>query len=328
MMNRRGFTQALGVAQWLLAGVGSAEAQTSSYPAKQIQMVVGFPAGQSSDVSARMIASQLGTELKQSVWVDNRVGASGIIAHQYVKGAPADGYTLLYGSSGTLAINPTLYKRLPYDPLKDFTPVVLINTSTMFLVTAADSPVKNFKDFVSYVRAQPGKVSYGSSGNGTTGHIAMELLKMEANLDLLHVPYKGSPPMMTDLIAGRVQFAFDVSNSIMPFVQSGRLKLLGASTSERVSWAPDVPTIAEQGLPGFEAMTWAGIVAPTGTPANVIETLNAAANRALAAKTIVEYFNKSGSTIRGGSPADFGRFIQDEIVKWRKAVLASGAQID
>jgi len=327
MTNRRSFAKALGACPLMLAPLPRAWAQPG-YPAKQIQMVVGFPAGQSSDISARAIAAQLSAELKQMVWIDNRVGASGIIAHQYVKGAPPDGYTLLYGSSGTLAINPTLYKKLPYDPLKDFTPVVLINTSTMFLATAADSPVKNFKELIEFVRANPGKVSYGSSGNGTTSHIAMELLKSEANLDMMHVPYKGSPPMMTDLIAGRVHFAFDVSNSIMPFVQSGRVRLLGTSTGERMPWAPDVPTIAEQGLPGFEAATWAGIVAPAGTPAAVIEALNAAANRALAARPVLEYFAKAGSTIRGGSAAAFGKFIQSEIVKWRKAVLASGAQID
>lgn len=324
MIHRRSFSAALGAAPLLAA---RAFAQPT-YPGRPVQMVVGFPPGQASDVGARVVGVKFGDELQQTVYVENKVGAAGIIAHQYVKNAPADGYTLLYGSTGTLAINPGLYRKLPYDPLKDFAPVVLLNSSPMFLVTPVETPVRNLKEMIAYAKASPGKIAYGSSGNGVTQHIAMEMLKKEAGIDMLHVPYKGSPPMVTDLIAGRVQFAFDVSTSILPHAKSGRVRLLGVSSAERLSTLPDVPTIAEQGLPGFEALTWAGLLVPANTRAPVIERLGQAANSALRSKQVLDHYAKSESTPRGGSPQEFGRFLKSEIDKWGKAVTASGAHLD
>jgi tripartite-type tricarboxylate transporter receptor subunit TctC len=324
MIRRRSFAAALGAAPLL----GTRAFAQETYPSRPVQMVVGFPPGQASDVGARVVGIKLGEELHQTVYVENKVGAAGIIAHQYVKNAPADGYTLLYGSTGTLAINPGLYRKLPYDPLKDFAPVVLLNSSPMFLVTPVETPVRNLKEMIAYVKASPGKIAYGSSGNGVTQHIAMEMLKKEAGIDMLHVPYKGSPPMVTDLIAGRVQFAFDVSTSILPHARSGRVRLLGVSSAERIPTMPDVPTIAEQGLPGFEALTWAGLLVPAKTPAAVVERLNTAANAALRSKQVLDHYAKSESTPRGGSPDAFGLFLQSEVDKWGKAVAASGAHLD
>ena len=216
MTSRRTFTRALALAPLTLASTPGARAQQPGYPAHPIQLIVGYPAGNASDIGARLMALKMGEELKQTIYVDNKAGATGIIAHQSVKNAAPDGYTLLYGSTATLAINPALVRKLPYDPLKDFVPVMLINSSPMFLVTAAQTPVSNFKEMVAYVKARPGQVSYGSSGIGVTQHIAMEMLKKKAGIEMLHVPYKGSSAMVTDLIGGRVQFAFDTSTSILP----------------------------------------------------------------------------------------------------------------
>ena len=329
MSNRRAFMLAASTAALLGTVLPRASAQQRTFPSRPIQLVVGFPPGQASDVGARLIALKMGEALEgATVFVDNKPGAAGIIAHQFVKNAEANGYTMLYGSSGTLAINPTLYRKLPYQPLKDFAPVALLNSSPMFLAAPTELPVKNFEDMVAYVKARPGQISYGSSGNGATQHIAMELLKKEAGLDMVHVPYKGSPPMVTDLIAGRIQFAFDVSTSILPHAKAGRVRLLGISSAERLPIAPDVPTIAEQGLPGFEALTWAGLLVPAGTPAAVVETLNAAVNQALKNPDAIEHYARTGSTVKGGTAAAFGSFMEREIAKWSKAVIASGAQVD
>ena len=323
MLRRRDFIGSAALAVGLPAtGIAGA------YPDRPVQMVVGFPAGQASDIGARVLAARMGPELGQSVFVDNRAGAMGIIGHQFAKGAAADGYTVLYGSSGTLAINPALYRKLPYDPLKDFAPVVLLNSSPMLLVAANDTPVRSVPEMLAFARANRGKVNYGSSGNGATQHIAMEMLKKEAGIELLHVPYKGSPAMVTDLIAGRVQFAFDVSTSILPHVQAGRVRLLAVSSAERLPSLPDVPTVAEQGLPGFEALTWAALLVPAGTPQPVVQQLNAAANRALRSREVQEHFAKSESRARGGSPQELAAFLRQEVKKWGEAVAASGAQVD
>ncbi|MEJ7687367.1 MAG: tripartite tricarboxylate transporter substrate binding protein [Variovorax sp.] len=327
MTTRRAFAAALGAGPLMLSGFSRTFAQ-DKFPSRPIQLVVGFPPGQASDVGARVVAMRMGEELKQSIYVDNKVGAAGIIAHQFVKNAAPDGYTLLYGSTGTLAINPALYRKLPYDPLQDFAPVALLNASPMFLATTVQTPVNNFAEMIAYVKARPGQLSYGSSGNGVTQHIAMEMLKKEAGLDMVHIPYKGSPPMMTDLIAGRVHFAFETSTAILPQAKAGRVKLLAISSKERLASMPDVATIAEQGLPGFEAATWAGLMVPARTPAAIVEQLNAAVNRALKAKEVMEHYAKSESVPKGGTADAFAQFLKQEGAKWGKAVAASGAQVD
>lgn len=299
-----------------------------NYPSRPIRIVVGFPSGQAIDGVARYFAQKLSEELKQPVIVDNRAGASGIIAHEHVKNAQPDGYTLLITSGATMAINPALFKKLSYDPIKDFTPVILTNTTPMFLAANPSVPVVTFTEMLTYVKARPGKLAYGSGGSGLTQHIAMEMLKKAAGVDLLHVPYKGSPAMVTDLIGGQVQFAFDTSTSILPHAANGRVKLLGVTSLTRSAAAPNVPTLAEQGLPGFEALTWAGLVAPAGTPPSIVEKVNAAMNTVLKTPATATYLAGIGATVSGGTPADFDRFIRKELVRWGTAVKDSGAQVD
>lgn len=305
----------------------SAAHAVTRYPDRTIQLVVGFPAGQASDVGARLMARQMSDGLKRTIYVDNKAGASGIIAHQFVKNAQPDGYTLLYGSTGTLAINPALYKKLPYDPAKDFAPVVLLNRSPMFLVAAASVPVSNVQEMISYAKSKADEIAYGSAGIGTTQHVAMEMLKKHGGLHMLHVPYKGSPQMVTDLIAGRVQFAFDTSTSILPHAASGAVKLLGVSSLLRSDVSPDTPTLAEQGLSGFEATTWAGLLAPAGVSRDTIDILNAAANASLESPAVLDYHKRNGTVPIGGSPDQFAQFLVQEQTKWGAAVIASGANL-
>jgi tripartite-type tricarboxylate transporter receptor subunit TctC len=328
MISRRSFARALLAAPLAGPAAGTAFAQDGDYPSRVVQLVVGFPAGQASDIGARLMAKQMGDDLKQSVYVDNKPGATGIIAHQFVKNAPPDGYTFLFGSTATLAINPSLFRKLPYDPLKDFAPVALLWISPMFLVASPTLPVKSFAEAVAYVKTHPGKTTYGSGGSGSTQHISMELLKRETGLDMMHVPYKGTPGMLNDLIAGRVDFAFESASSIVPYIQAKSVKVLATSVASRLPIMPDVPTIAEQGLPGFEAMTWAAFVAPAGTPAPVVARLNQAANKGLASQEMADNFAKTYAQPRPGTPADLQAFMRKEIEKWGRAVAASGAQVD
>ncbi len=327
MTTRRTFTQALALSPLMLSRFPDAFAQ-AKYPTKQIQMVVGFPPGQSSDIGARMIAKQMSEILKQTVFVENKPGAATIIGHQYLKGAAPDGYTIGYSSTGPLAINPTLYKKLPYDPQTDFEPIILLNFSPVFLVTHKDMPVNNFKEAVAYIKANPGKVEYGSGGSGLTVHITMELMKKEAGLDMLHVPYKGAAPMITDLIAGRVQFAFEVASAILPFAESGQVKVLGVAALERSSAAPKVPTLHEQGLTGFESSTWGVLLAPKGTPKEIISILNEAANKGIRTKEAMDQFARNGSEVKGGTPEECAAFMKREREKWAPVILSSGAQVD
>ncbi len=310
----------------LAATLGSAA--TAGFPEHPIRLVVGFPAGQSSDTSARRMAQSMSITLKQTVFVENRPGAAGIISHEAVKNAPADGYTLLMGSTGTLAINPSLYRKLPYDPAKDFEPVSLIAAAPLVLFAAANSPVNNLQELIAYAKARPGKVSYGSGGSGTTQHIAMEMLKKEAGIFMLHIPYKGSSAMITDVIGGQIDFAFEPAGAVLPFAKTGRIKLLGFATAKRNLIAPDVPTLAEQGLPGFEAVPWSGILAPKGTPPEIIQQLNEAVNKALKDPVVTDEFARTASYALGGTPAEFRKFMQADTARWGKAVKASGAQVD
>ena len=326
-MHRRQFSKMMAstVALTTVAQIGQTQER---FPSRPIRLVVGFPAGQSSDVGARIVAARLGEEMGQPVIVDNKPGASGIIAHEFVKKAPPDGYTLLLTSTAPLAINPFLFRKIPYDSTKDFTPIILINTSPMFLVTAAESPFNTLHEFIDYAKANPGKVSYGSSGSGTTGHIAMEMLKSETGLNAAHIPYKGSGALITDIIGGRVQAGFDAASSIAPLLSAGKVKALAASGAERSPRFPKVPTVAEQGVPNFEALTWAGLVGPAGMSPTVVEQLNAAVNRALKNVQVQKHYESVGSVVNGGTAASFDQLIRRELKRWGPAVKASGAQLD
>lgn len=327
MTSRRDFTKGLLASPFILPASSHAFAQ-DKYPSRPIQMVVGFPPGQSSDIGARAIAKNMSDVLKQSVYVENKPGAATIIGHQFLKAAPPDGYTIAFSSTAPMAINPTLYKNLPYDPQKDFDPIILLNFSPMFLVAGKDTPVNNYKEMLEYVKANPGKVNYGSGGSGLTNHITMELMKRDAGIDMMHIPYKGAAPMITDLIAGRVQFAFEVSTAILPFVAGGNVKLLGAASLERSPVAPEVPTLHEQGLKNFESGTWGVLIAPKGTPKPIIERLNEAANIASKTPEMLAFYKGNGSTPRGGTPEYLGDFMKREREKWAPVIIASGAQVD
>jgi tripartite-type tricarboxylate transporter receptor subunit TctC len=327
MTTRRTFTKAMALSPLMLSQVASALAQ-AKYPTKQIQMVVGFPPGQASDIGARVIAKQMSDILKQTIFVENKPGAATIIGHQYLKAAAPDGYTIGYSSTGPLAINPTLYKKLPYDPQTDFEPIILLNHSPVFFVTHKSMPVSTYQEAIAYIKANPGKVEYGSGGSGLTVHITMELLKKEAGVDMLHVPYKGAAPMITDLIAGRVQFAFEVASAILPFAESGNVKLLGVAALQRSAAAPQVPTLHEQGLTGFESSTWGVLLAPKGTSKEIIQILNEAANAGIKTKEVMESFARNGSEAVGGTPEHCAAFMKKEREKWAPVILASGAQVD
>lgn len=299
-----------------------------AWPQRPIRIVVGFPAGQAADSIARAVAHKLSEILRQSVVVDNRPGAAAIIAAETVKTAAPDGYTLLVGSNGSLAVNPALFRKLSYDPVKDFEPVSLLAGAPFILFTSASIPVRNLKESLEYAKARAGKVSYGSPGSGTGGHISMEMLKKATGAEVVHVPYKGSPPMITDVIGGQLDFGFDSAASIIPFARGGRVRLLAVTSAQRSPFAPEVPTVAEQGLPGFEAVGWTGLVAPRGTPAGVIQILNTAVNQALADPVVIANLDKTCAIPLGGSPSHFQQFLQSEIARWGKAVQDSGAQVD
>jgi tripartite-type tricarboxylate transporter receptor subunit TctC len=328
MPKRRELGRVLALASVALLPGTSRAQERGGYPNRPIRMVVGFPPGQSLDITSRAVAPRLGEALGQPVVVDNKPGATGIISHEAVRDAAPDGYTLLMGSGATLAINSGLYRNLPYQPLRDFTPIALVNTGPMYLVTGAATPVNSLAEMLAYVRARPDQLSYGSGGSGLTQHVAMEMLKKQAGLDMLHVPYRGSPPMVTDLIAGRVQFGFDTSTSILPHAEAGRVKLLGITSATRAPRTPEVPTIAEAGLPGFLALTWAGLVGPARLPGAIVERLNTAMNQALRVPELLAHFEASGSTVQGGTAEEFRAFMQAELARWGEAVAASGAQID
>ena len=327
MTTRRTFTKALALSPLMLPSLREALAQ-AKYPTRQIQMVVGFPPGQSSDIGARNLAKHMSDVLKQSVYVENKPGAATIIGHQYLKAAAPDGYTIGYSSTGPLAINPTLYKKLPYDPQTDFEAIILLNSSPVYLVCNSKVPVSNYKEAIAYIKANPGKVEYGSGGSGLTVHITMELMKKQAGVDMLHVPYKGAAPMITDLIAGRVQFAFEVATAILPFAEAGQVKVLGVASLKRSAAAPQVPTLDEQGLTGFESSTWGVLLAPKGTSRDIINILNDAANKAIRTPESLEFFAKNGSEAKGGTPEECAAYMKREREKWAPAIIASGAQVD
>lgn len=298
------------------------------YPSKTVRIVVGYPAGQTVDIIARNYAVALTRELGQAVYVDNKAGANGSLGAQEVKRAAPDGYTLLLGTLGQMAINPTLYKKLPYDTLKDFAPVALLSVGPLFLVATPSFPPNNVTELIAYAKARPGKVDYGSGGNGITAHLAMEMFQDQAGIKLNHIPYKGSPAALNDVMGGQVSLMFDAGPSALPHVKSGKLKALGVSSLKPNMQLPSVATLDSQGLKGFEINSWVGILAPAGTPPEVMAKLNAALQRASASPEIQASMRSTGSELVNETPAQFASFLQAEVKKWGKAVVDGGVQID
>lgn len=310
-----------------LLGLTPSHAQPD-YPTKAVRIVIGTPPGDSADATARALASQLARQTGQSFFVDNKPGAHGIIAAEVVKNAAPDGYTLLLSTGGPMAINPSLYKKLPYNTLKSFDPIVPLSTGPLYLVVNTSLPIKNVKELVAYAKSRPGKMSYGSGGSGTTQHLAMETLKKSMGLDMLHVPYKGSPAVLQDLIGGQIQLTFDAGASILPQIRSGKVRLIGVASDARSPLTPDVPTLTEQGVPAFRAVVWSGLFAPAGTPPAAMAKLNALVNQALRDPAFAAQMRAQGGEPAGGGSAEFRSFVEAEIARWAKAVADSGATVD
>lgn len=300
-------------------------AHAQSFPTKPITLVVPHSAGGTSDILARTVAAEAAKTLGQTIVIDNKGGANGTIAAKQVASSAPDGYTLLLATASTHGINPSLYSRISYDAVKDFTPVTLLATVPNVLVVGPNVKAANVQELIAYVRSQGDKTNMGSAGAGTPGHLAGEMFKSEAKLEFTHVPYKGGSPAITDLIGGQVDFLFTTIPGVLPHVKAGTLRALAVTSPERSSAMPDVPTMAESGLPGFQAVSWHGIVAPAGTPDAVVARLNEALSGALAAPEVKQRLLEEGARASGVNTAEFGKFIQTEIAAWAKAVKDSGA---
>ncbi|HSW23718.1 MAG TPA: tripartite tricarboxylate transporter substrate binding protein [Burkholderiaceae bacterium] len=316
------FTQAACALLTSAALVGAACAQ--AWPAKPVRVVVAFTAGGTTDILARSIGQQLSEKLKQPFVIDNKPGAGGNLGTELVVRSAPDGYTLMVNSVGPIAVNPTLYPKLPYNPLAELVPVVLIADVPNVLVLHSSVPAKTFDEFLAYARANPGKLNYASTGIGTSAHLSGFLLGKRAGIEATHVPYKGAEALR-DLLAGRVQFMFATIPSVIAHIQSGALKPVAVSSAKRSRSLPDVPTVADSGFPGFEAGSWFGYFAPKGTPAEVITTLNKAVNEIIGVPTMEAQLLKEGADPAGGTPEQFSQFVQREYDKWRLVVRESGA---
>lgn len=299
----------------------------AAYPDRPVRIIVGFSAGGSTDVVARIIAKQLTEQLGQSFVIENRPGAGSNIAAEQVVRADPDGYTL-YFMAVTNAINQSLYKNLNFDVIRDFTPIGMGAQVPNVLVVNPNVPAKSVKELVDYAKANPGKLAFASSGSGTSIHMAGELFKLQAGVDVLHVPYKGSAPALTDLIGGQVQFDFDNMPSAWPHVQSGKLRALAVTTLERSPTAPDLPTMAESGFPDFNVSSWFGLTAPAKTPPEVVRILNAAMVKAQDSPDVQNTFKQLGATGSKMTQPEFAAFVKSEVEKWAPVVKASGATVD
>jgi tripartite-type tricarboxylate transporter receptor subunit TctC len=303
-------------------------AAADDYPVRPVKIVVPFAPGGSTDVVARILADKLGAELKQTFIVDNRGGASGNIGADVVAKAPADGYTLLMGTTGVLSINAHLFKDMPFDPARDLAPVAYTSLITNILVVNPGVPARNVAELIALAKAKPGSLTFASSGAGSSTHLCAELFKSLAGVDILHVPYRGSSQALIDLIAGQVTMLFDNAPSSLPFVEQGKLRALAVTSARRLPNLPDVPTLDEAGVRGYEALSWSGLVAPAGTPRPVIDKLNAAVGRVLKMEDVKQRFATLGVEAVGGTPEQFGAHIRAESEKWGRVIKAANITLN
>jgi tripartite-type tricarboxylate transporter receptor subunit TctC len=300
----------------------------AQYPSKPIRLIVPFPPGGPTDIVGRLTAQKLTDALGQAVLVDNRSGASGTLGAEAAAKSPPDGYTLFFGTTGTLASAPSLFPNLSYDPVRSFAPISRLTNAVFLVVVNATVPVNSLRELIDYAKARPGQLAFGSGGNGHPLHIAGEMFKVAAGIDLVHVPYKGTGPALTDLIAGRTHVMFEQLPALHPHIRSGKLKPLAVAGPDRMGQLPEVPTSAQAGLPGYEVSAWFGLLAPAGTPRDIIARLNAETRKALSTAELQDAFAKHGIEAVGNSPEEFGALIVAEAAKWSQAVKLSGARLD
>jgi len=296
----------------------------NQFPIKSLRLLVGFSPGGASDITSRVVAQKMSEFFNQPVIVDNKPGASGMTAAMIVSKATPDGYTLLSGATSILAINPALMLNLEFDPIHDFSPVSQTVSMAQLLVTNLNLKATSLRDLISLAKVKPGVLNYSSSGNGSSSHLAMELFKVMANVDIVHIPFKGSGQSMPNLMANQVQLAFDPIPTSLPLFQSGKIKVLAISTLSRSNAIPEIETLSEAGVPGYESSMWYGILLPAKTPKNIINMHNKAVNYALKKADVSERFNQLGAQTKGSTSDEFSRLIHDEVIKWKKVVVSSG----
>ncbi len=300
----------------------------AQYPTKPIHLIVPFPPGGGNDTVARAIALQISPELGQPVVIDNRPGAGGSVGAELAAKAPPDGYTLFLAGVGSHVVNPNLHAKLPYDPVKDFAPVTLIASAPSVLVVNPSVPARNIAEFTAYARANPGKLNYASNGNGSAAQLAAAMYESMAGVKMVHVPYKGIAPALTDLLGGEVQLMFGTVVALVPHIQSGKLRALAVTGKKRSPLIPDVPTLRESGLPEYEAGSWYGIEAPAGTPRPIIDQLNALIVKALRQPEVAKRLAAEGAEVVGSTPEEFGAHIRSELARVEKVVRAAGIRIE
>ena len=324
-----GFTAATGLvaAAMLLAHSPSVSAQ-AAYPSRAIKLIVPFPAGGGTDLIAREVANKVAVSNGWSIIIDNKPGSGGNLGVDAAAKSAPDGYTLVLGQTSNLAINPTLYPKLPYNPEKDLTPIVTVASAPLALVVAADSPYKTVADVVAAAKAKPESLNYASSGSGTVAHLATELLQKTAGVKFTHVPYKGAAQGSTDLIGGQIQMYMSSVPTLIGFVNNGKMRFLAVTSAKRTADLPAVPTVAESGFKGFEAVTWFGIAGPAGLPKDMVAKLNAAFNKALQDPEVKKKLASQGTDALGGTPEQFAKLIHDDIGRWAPIVKESGAKVD
>jgi tripartite-type tricarboxylate transporter receptor subunit TctC len=314
----------------LLWGAGATweAAAQGAFPQRAVRLVVPFAAGGNTDLVARLVGAGMSEQLGQQVVIENKTGSGSVIAAEYVAQAPADGYTLLYNTVAH-AVSPALYKKLAFDPVKSFQPVALVARSPLILVVNTRLGVKDAPDLVARLRAEPGKHTFGTGGNGAAEHLAGELLKQLAKLDIVHVPYRGGAPALNDLVAGQISLMITPISAAMPHVKAGTVQGLAVSTTERVAMLPELPTIAESGVPGYDAYTWNAIYAPAGTPRAIVDRLNQAANQAVATPAIAQKIRDlANEPIEGSTPESLARFLAAEMTKWITLIQTAGVTPD
>jgi len=310
-----------------VAVLASTACPAQKYPDRPVRVLVPFPAAGGTDILARLFLQKVSERLGANFVIDNRAGAGGTIGTEIVAKAPPDGYTILVCSSSH-TINPSVYRKLGYDPIRDFAPVTMLASGPGLLVVHPSVPARNVKELIAFAKSKPGRLIYASAGNGTPPHLAAELFKSMAGIDMVHIPYKGNVPAFVDLISGAVQVSFPTITSGLPQVRAGKLRGLGVTSKERSSVMPEVPTIAESGLPGYESTTWYGMLAPAGTPATIVQTLHDQMVAVLKLEDIRERLLVQGLEPVGNTPAEFSSIIASELTKWRKVVAAAGMKAE